>query len=246
MWYRYEMHLHTAPCSLCAVATMEEMVAACREKGYAGFVVTNHFYHGNTGIDRSLSWEAFVEAYAEDWRRGVELAKPYDIDVIFGLEEVYRPGKEVLIYGLTPEEIAAAPFLREKDLPTLSAYVREKGGVLAHAHPYRIAPYIAEPDWVPDPSYLDFVEVFNANGTQNRNELAQAYAKANGLPATAGGDVHRTANFGLAGIAFDHRVRDGRELVAALKAGGYHLIRNGEIAEETEETSWSDTSFSGN
>ena len=55
MWYRYEMHLHTAPCSLCAVATMEEMVAACREKGYAGFVVTNHFYHGNTGIDRSLS-----------------------------------------------------------------------------------------------------------------------------------------------------------------------------------------------
>ena len=33
---------------------------------------------------------------------------------------------------------------------------------------------------------------------------------------------------------------------AALKAGGYKLIRNGEIAEETEKTSWSDTSFSGN
>ncbi len=229
MWYRYEMHLHTSPCSQCAVSSMEEMVCACRETGYAGFVVTNHFYHGNTGIDRSLPWEAFVEAYAEDWRRGVELAKPYDLDVIFGLEEVYRSGKEVLIYGLTPEQIAAAPFLRELDLPTLSAFVREQGGVLAHAHPYRIAPYIREPDWVPDPAYLDFVEVFNANGTQNRNELAEAYARENGLPATAGGDVHGAKRFGQAGLAFDRRIRDGQELVAALKAGGYRRIENGEI-----------------
>ncbi|MBP5617978.1 MAG: hypothetical protein J6X61_02375, partial [Clostridia bacterium] len=181
--FRYEMHTHTTPCSACGVQTMSEAVAACAAAGYAGFVITNHFYHGNSGISRSLAWEEFVEAYAADWREGVKLSKEAGIDVIFGLEEGYASGKEVLLYGVTPEEIAAAPFLREKGLEPLSAYVRSQGGLVVHAHPYRIASYIPDPDWTPDPALLDGVEVYNAHG-ESRNDLALAFAKQNGLFGT--------------------------------------------------------------
>ncbi len=227
--YKYEMHLHTYPCSGCSKSSMDEMVAVAAEKGYAGFAVTNHFWHGNTGIDRNLSWEAFVEKFAEDWRRGVELGREYGIDVLFGLEEGYTQGKEVLIYGLNPEEVAAAPHIKERSLSVLSDYVHEKGGVLVHAHPFRIASYIPEPDAVPDPRLLDGVEVCNLNGAQNRNELAKAFAEENGLFGTSGGDVHCAADFGKAGLAFEHRIRDTKELVKALKAGQYRLIIDSEI-----------------
>ena len=225
---RYEMHTHTTPCSKCGVQTMEQAVAACVAAGYAGFVITNHFYHGNSGIDRALAWEAFVEAYAADWREGVRLSKEAGIDVIFGLEEGYAPGKEVLLYGITPEQIAAAPFLREKGLERLSAYVRAQGGLVVHAHPYRIAPYIPDPDWTPDPALLDGVEVYNAHG-ESRNELALTFAEKNGLFGTSGGDVHNTPGFGKAGIAVDERIPDSAALAAVLRSGRYRLIENGEI-----------------
>ena len=226
--FRYEMHTHTAPCSACGVQTMEEAVAACVAAGYAGFVITNHFYHGNSGISRSLAWEEFVEAYAADWREGVRLSKDAGIDVIFGLEEGYAPGKEVLLYGITPEQIAAAPFLRERGLERLSAYVREQGGLVVHAHPYRIASYIPDPDWTPDPALLDGVEVYNAHG-ENRNERAAAFAEVNGLFGTAGGDVHTVSGFGRSGIAVEERISDSKALAALLRSGRYRLIKNGEI-----------------
>lgn len=208
---------------------MEDMVAVAKEHGYAGFVVTNHFYHGNTGIDRQLPWEDFVEAYAEDWRLGVRLGKQYDLDVLFGVEEGYAPGKEILVYGLTPSQIAAAPQLRQRDLALWSSFVHEHGGIVIHAHPFRNAPYIPNPDAVPDASLLDGVEVNNQNGAYNRNEMAKAFAEREGLPATSGGDVHLAERFGLGGLAFSRRVRDGQSLVAEWRSGNYRLIVDGKI-----------------
>ena len=228
--FRYELHLHTFPCSKCGKQSMAEAVATCAEAGYAGFVITNHFYRGNSGIDRALPWADFVEAYAADWREGVRLGREAGIDVLFGLEEGYASGKEVLIYGLTPEDIAAAPFLGQRGtgLEPLSNYVRSKGGLVVHAHPFRIAPYIPDPDGTPDPGLLDGVEVYNAQG-ESRNELALAFAKEHGLFGISGGDVHWPASFGRAGIAVEARLPDGKALVDVLKSGRYRLIEDGKI-----------------
>ena len=59
--YKYELHLHTSGCSKCGISSAREMVLCAKEKGYKGIVVTDHFYRGNTGIDRSLPRERFVE-----------------------------------------------------------------------------------------------------------------------------------------------------------------------------------------
>ena len=64
--YKYEIHLHTNNCSACAISSPEEMVDIAAEKGYSGIVITNHFYHGNTGVDRNLPWEEFVSCFEKD------------------------------------------------------------------------------------------------------------------------------------------------------------------------------------
>ena len=65
--YKYEMHLHSKGCSLCSISTAEELITAAKDKGYSGVVFTNHFFRGNTCIDRKLPWESFVSAYEEDY-----------------------------------------------------------------------------------------------------------------------------------------------------------------------------------
>lgn len=230
MSYLYEMHLHTSPCSKCARSPIEAMVDRAAEIGFSGFVVTNHFFCGNTGIDRETNtWEEFVGAYAADWERGRAYGETRGIDVLFGVEQGYGNGKEVLIYGLSPEDFIRHPEMRRGDLATLSGFVRSCGGLLYHAHPFRDRPYISNPDDEPDPVYLDGVEIFNAANAPGENEKAAAYAKRFGLPGSAGSDTHRGDTFGSAGLAFDTRIRTNAELVDALKKGQYRLFADGKI-----------------
>ena len=127
--FKYEIHLHSSACSACAVSTAEEMVAAAKEKNYAGVAFTNHFYCGNTAVDRKLSWREFVEAYEQDYLRAAKVGKDLDIDVFFGIETVYEPGKEALIYGIEPELIKNAPFLKGCGIEQLSEFVRKTAGL---------------------------------------------------------------------------------------------------------------------
>ena len=67
MEYKYQLHIHTAACSLCGKLTPEDLCQALLDNGYQGAVITNHFLHGNTALDRTLPWEDFVRAYEEDY-----------------------------------------------------------------------------------------------------------------------------------------------------------------------------------
>ena len=46
--YKYELHMHTKEGSACGKTSGADMVDFYIENGYAGMVVTDHFYHGNT------------------------------------------------------------------------------------------------------------------------------------------------------------------------------------------------------
>ena len=45
--YVYETHLHTKLGSACGKNTGKEMAIAHKEAGYAGIIVTDHFFYGN-------------------------------------------------------------------------------------------------------------------------------------------------------------------------------------------------------
>jgi histidinol phosphatase-like PHP family hydrolase len=63
------MHQHTALASACANETPEDVVRGLKEKGFAGVVITDHFYHGNTAVRRHQAWEDFVRPYEIAYER---------------------------------------------------------------------------------------------------------------------------------------------------------------------------------
>ncbi|MCQ2455320.1 MAG: PHP domain-containing protein [Clostridia bacterium] len=219
----YEMHQHTKGCSLCGNVTPKEMVNSIKESGFAGVVITNHFYHGNTAIDRTLPWEEFCKKYEEEYLISKEEGEKIGIDVIYGLEEAVGDGKEVLLYGISPDLIAKYPEFREINLKRLSEVVREDGGLVIQAHPYRQRNWITNIDNMLDVNCLDGYEGHNLNNTKEENEKAVALAEKNGLLITAGSDNHSYRAEGRFGISCSHRIKNEKELAQVLKNGDYKL-----------------------
>lgn len=230
--FKYEMHLHTSRCSKCARSTIEEMMIALKEKGYTGAVVTNHFYRGNTAVDRKLPWKKFVEAYEEDYLTGKALGKRLDFDVIFGIEECYLPNiaKEILIYGITPDELKQVPDFKSYTIEQIARFVQDNGGFISAAHPFRIGQYNPEPTFIPDYRYLNGVEL-NFGHSENRNDMAERFAKNHNLKLISGSDAHNISEsqLGTTGIAVETRIKDTKQLAKILHSGDYKLIIDGKI-----------------
>lgn len=222
--YKYEMHVHTSPCSG-GGSDIRDHIDALIRKGYCGMVVTNHFFNGDNRIDRSLPWEEFVDAYRRDYLYGLEYARERDFDLLFGLEEHVGYGQEILLYGITPELIAAHPELRTADAETYAKVVHEAGGLVYQAHPYRAASYILRPTPLECLELLDGIEVYNAGNYPQWNESAQRLAEERGLACTGGSDGHGTDTVGRSGIAVGERIRHNQDLVRVLKSGKYTVLR---------------------
>lgn len=225
--YKYEMHLHSCACSACGVSSAKEMVSAAKEKGYSGVVFTNHFYHGNTAVDRKLPYKEFVEAYKRDYLEAKKFGKSIGVDVFFGIEEVYCAGKEVLIYGISPKTLAECDNFLNMKIDGISKFVRDNGGFCVAAHPFRHRFYIPDPDTEPDMRYFDAIEVYNWCNTEEDNKKAEDFARANKISVIAGSDLHVADKFGGSGIAFYKKPRSGKDFIRKLKNGEYELIEDG-------------------
>lgn len=223
--FRYEMHQHTAPCSACGRAEPEELVKALKKDGFAGVVLTNHFLHGNTGIDRNLPWQEFVKAYEEDYLRVKQAGDREDIDVIFGIEEHVGRGKEVLLYGITPEFFYDHPEMADGELETIYKAVHGFGGLVFQAHPFRDRGYIPDPNETIPLEFLDGIESYNASNQPEENPRAEKYAIENGKLQSAGSDAHWEEFENRFGIACNHRITNSQELADVLKSGEYELIK---------------------
>lgn len=220
--YIYEMHQHTALCSACSPADPVDMVRSLKKAGFAGVVMTEHFFHGNTAVRRNQPWEDFVGAFERCYDIARQEGERLDFDVLFGIEEGVGGGKEVLLYGITPAFLYEHPQLRDADLPTLSRLVREAGGLLFQAHPFRVREYFVNP-WEPLPAeYLDGVEGYNLHNGELENRKAVSFAEENGLLISAGSDDHVLEDTRY-GIVSPHRLRDEAALAALLRSGEYEL-----------------------
>ena len=217
--YVYDMHVHSSEGSACGNSPVRDMVRAFAKAGYSGFVLTDHFVHGNTAIPKNLPWERRMRAYYAIYEEAKEEAADWDIDVMFGLEHAYERGKEVLTYGIDLAFLLAHPELEQVNIDTYVKLVHEEGGLCFQAHPYRWAFYIPE-GVEPRLDIVDGLEVFNACNPPLANEKArQAFQKRPHLLLSSGSDAHATWDtIGFSGLAFPERIRSGKELVKALKA----------------------------
>jgi predicted metal-dependent phosphoesterase TrpH len=226
-FYRYELHCHDKLCSKCAHNLPEEMVHSYIEAGYDGMVFTNHFLRGNTAVDKSLPWKEKMEAYYNSYLRALNSVTDDNFNVFFGIEHNYGHGKEVLTYGIDLDFLVRNPDIDQLPLSEYTRLVREYGGFVSQAHPFRHASFI-DPDVMPEPENLDAMETYNFFNTPEENQQAHEFAIDKGLYETSGADVHDydCPSIGMAGMAFPYRIKTSGELVKALKAhDGKRIIK---------------------
>lgn len=231
--YLYETHLHTKQSSACAHCTGYDMAKAAHEMGYAGIIVTDHNWGGNTSTDRSLPWKDWVLNFAKGYLDAKAYGDAHDFDVFFGYEAGYN-GTEFLIYGVDPDWLIAHPEIRTATIEEQFHLIHEAGGMIIHAHPFREEPYIPEIRLFPE--YVDGVEGINATHSNHRSlghnnpeydTKAIAYANQHQLPMSAGSDIHSTNLLG-GGVAFKRRLTSIQDFCQTILNGEDYVLTNGD------------------
>lgn len=230
--YLYETHLHTLQGSACGHNTGAQMARACKEYGYTGIIVTDHNWGGNTAVDRSLSWEEWVDRFFRGYEEAKAEGERIGLDVFFGYEAGYR-GTEFLIYGVDKDWMKRTPQLWEATVEEQYIRVHEAGGMVIHAHPFRQAAYIPEtrlyPEWVDGVEGINSANAFLCDIGRclpEFDEQAIAYAREHGLPMSAGSDIHATKLFG-GGVAFRRKLCSCEDYVQAVLGGEDYVMTDG-------------------
>ena len=221
--YFYELHCHTKTASLCSKVRPEDYIQFYIDKGYSGMVVTDHFYHGNTSVDRHLPWTEFVDKFCEGFYRAKKVGDEKGFTVLFGFEQKFTDGTdEYIVLGITPEWLKANPQIRDMKRVQFFKTVRAAGGFVIQAHPFRICYYISDIRLSLD--YVDAVEVLNIGHDDKYSRQALEYAKRLGLPMTGGSDIHSLKDRDVvSGVAFDREIHTIDEMIKEIKEGRAHV-----------------------
>jgi|Deesub1362A_J573_1020465.scaffolds.fasta_scaffold01274_14 predicted metal-dependent phosphoesterase TrpH len=202
-----DLHVHTAPASPCASSSLEEIVAEAKRIGLDGICLADHNH----------LWPAAAVA---------EMRRRYDFLILRGNEITTAQG-DMLVFGLE-QDIEGIVTLEE-----LRHLVDDAGGFLIAAHPFRgflvvggdeLGLAAEEAARRPLFSLVDALEVMNSKVTPNENRFAAQVAQVLGLPGTGGSDAHQAEEVGLFATRFPVRIDDERDLVAALRRGGYRAV----------------------
>lgn len=237
--YKYETHMHTSQGSDCSSTPGAKMVERLYQLGYSGCFITDHFFGGNTAVDRSLPWDVKVHLYCQGYedakRRGDELG----LSVFFGVEFAFR-GTEFLTYGIDKNFLLEHPELDNMELDRFAALVHENGGFVVHAHPFREAGYIRVLRLYP--RCVDGVEVYNCGNFDPKfNERAREYAESFGLPMTGGSDAHHFWSYPGGGIALDEKLSCPNDYLKRLQSNRITRIleRDDSLIQPEPENAWS-------
>jgi hypothetical protein len=195
--YLYETHLHTFPVSKCAISGGADYIHSYKEKGYTGIIVTDHFFNGNCALSRKLPWEEWVNRFCQGYEEAKEEGGRQGLDVFFGWEETFDGCDDYLVYGLDKNWLLEHPEVRSWTRGEQYRVVKEAGGCVVQAHPFRQRHYI--PRIILSTGCVDAVEVANGGHEDVSNDaLAFRYAKKIGKPMTAGTDIHDASDVSYA------------------------------------------------
>ncbi|WP_332898811.1 PHP domain-containing protein [Haladaptatus sp. CMSO5] len=154
-----------------------------------------------------------------------EKAPEYGLVGIPGMEITSAAG-HILAFGIQEKIPAYRPFDETLDR------IREQGGLAVIPHPFQksrsgVAPHITTDQL----ASADAIEVYNSRLLTGRaNRKAERFARARGLPMTAGSDAHISEMVGQAVTEID---ADDRSVPAILDA-----IRDGRTSVVGQRTPW--------
>ena len=219
--YLYETHLHTMEASACSMISGKEQARAYKKAGYSGIVVTDHFFNGNTSIPDNLPWEERVNLFYKGYESAKREGDKIGLSVFFAWESNYD-GTEFIVLGLGKDFLLDNPDYLSWSIKKQYENVKEAGGYIIHAHPFRIRSYIKEVRLFPE--YTDAVEVVNiGNGNKEFDNQALEYARKHNFPAIAGTDSHGYEEK-RTGIAFNYKIEDNIDLIEGIRSRDFKII----------------------
>lgn len=219
--YKYETHVHTSETSACASANGAAQAMFYKSKGYTGIIVTDHFFNGNTSVPHELPWEEKVNRFCLGYEKAKEQGDKIGLDVFFGWEYSYH-GADLLTYGLDKQWLLKHPIVMDMDVNSYCDFVREQGGIIVHAHPFREADYIAMIRLFP--RKCDACEIINSCRSDFENNMAKHYAESYGLRPFAGSDNHSAAQEKLNGVDFDEIITSEQHFAQLIKEDKYRIF----------------------
>lgn len=216
MPYLYETHMHTAQASACGKSPGRDYIARYQDAGYAGIIITDHFFRGNCAIDRNLPWRERVHRFCQGYEDAREAGAKRSFPVFFGWEERFD-GDEYLVYGLDEAWMAEHPEMERWTRLEQYEQVHAAGGCVVQAHPFRERGYIHT--IVLSTGCVDAVEGINSDNSPESNGMAIRYAQRLGLPITAGSDNHCADTMRpekMAGVIFAQPLKSIHDYVDAI------------------------------
>ena len=216
MSYIYETHSHTSQASKCGRTLGRDYVEYMQGEGFAGMIITDHFFNGNSAVPTDLPWKERVEMYVSGYEDAKKASAGTDFNVMFGIEYNFDCD-EYLIYGVDKKWLLDNPDIMDRSRQEVYKLVHGAGGIMVQAHPFRERYYIKNINLTP--SIVDGIEIFNAANDDNMNALAYCYAKELGVPASAGSDIHIRYDGSKGGMMFHEKIVDIKDYVRKFMAG---------------------------
>lgn len=200
---KIDLHVHSSERSPCGKALEEDQVRAAIGAGLDAIVFTDH--HRLAPHERL---DQLNQRYA-----------PFRI---FGGVEITTDGEDVLVIGVRDAALENAKW----SYPDLHAFVRERGGFIAMAHPFRYHPQIQlDLDrYVPDA-----IELHSINTSPTHQDQISEVAARLGIPTLCNSDAHTTDGLGKYYNVLQAFPADEQALLALLKAGQFACCNQSRI-----------------
>jgi hypothetical protein len=210
---RLDLHVHTRGSD--GTGSPEEIIAKAIERGLDGLVICDHH--------RTVTAEG---------TRVIELGRQYGLIMLRGCEYSTKQG-HCLVYGC---DVDALNLGRYPEMQAVIDAAERAGGVAFPSHPYYGYRETCG-DHVRQLRGLVAFETLNGQNevrARETNEKAEAVAQEMGLRGVGGSDAHNPEQVGLIYTVFLGLVHTERELVKALRAGGFRALRNRRVIEGTK------------
>jgi histidinol phosphatase-like PHP family hydrolase len=196
---KIDLHVHTVERSACAHASEDEQIAAAIERGLDALVFTDHVRLVPRGRLEELN-----QTYA-----------PFRI--FGGIEITVREKEDVLVLGIHDPALES----RDWTYPDLHTFVRERGGWIAVAHPFRYHPTIN----LDVGGFLpDALEGCSINIPPSEQPHIREVVRVLGIRVVCNSDAHNTRHIGVGYNLLEETPVDEAALAYLLRTGAFFGI----------------------
>ena len=210
-----DCHSHTHGISRCCKAYAPEVIAAAKEKGIDGLVLTNHYHKPYITRDgKFANARELASAYLDEYYYAQYCAKQEGLELFFGIEVTMERHDmaHLLVYGVDESFVTDNEEMFEYTQKELYELVHKAGGALVQAHPLRKGK-----NALLDLGYLDGLELSSHIRYDGSHfEELSAIAHEHGLILTSGGDYHKDTDRSFCGMYLPCSIKDTKDFARYL------------------------------